>query len=180
MGLRRSPSPRPEAPRLPPAVIRINRMSEYADLLHWSPHVISHDDRGYPTASHLYEAAKFLPQYPEVAEAVRNAATCEEAVAFGERYREYWRPDWPKIQMSILEDILLTKFFQYDDLRALLFSTGNADLVFFDEDVVFGDGLIGQGQNNLGRALMVVRQRLRAEFVNEARAADEQLGHVPH
>ena len=65
-----------------------------------------------------------------------------------------------------LEEALYHKFIQHPALRAILLSTGSADLVFFDEDTVFGDGKIDQGLNLLGRALMQVRARLREEGVD--------------
>ena len=62
-----------------------------------------------------------------------------------------------------LETVLYHKFVQHAGLREMLMATGGADLVFADPDVVWGDGGIGQGLNLLGRALMQVRARLRAE-----------------
>ena len=62
--------------------------------------------------------------------------------------------------------MLYTKFVQHATLRALLMSTGDADLVFSDPDTTLGDGGIGQGLNLLGRALMDVRTRLREEEVD--------------
>ncbi len=62
-----------------------------------------------------------------------------------------------------MEEVLYQKFIQHPQLRALLMSTGNADLVFSDPDTTWGDGQIGQGMNWLGHALMRVRSRFREE-----------------
>jgi ribA/ribD-fused uncharacterized protein len=54
------------------------------------------------------------------------------------------------------------KFNQHDNLRELLFSTGDAKLVEHTErDDYWGDGGDGQGKNMLGRILMEVRSELR-------------------
>lgn len=63
-----------------------------------------------------------------------------------------------------MEDVLYLKFIQHSDLRNLLLGTGFADLIYAEvADEFWGEGLEGQGANQLGRALMRVRERLRRE-----------------
>jgi ribA/ribD-fused uncharacterized protein len=76
-----------------------------------------------------------------------------------------------------MEEVLLLKFQQSPSMRSLLLNTGNAQLIYSDPtDTYWGDGVglpqnsalgldghpgIPKGSNELGRALMRVRERLR-------------------
>lgn len=63
-----------------------------------------------------------------------------------------------------MEDALYNKFIQHPDLRALLFSTFGAEIIFEDEeDEFWGDGGASQGANELGKCLVRVRERLRED-----------------
>lgn len=63
-----------------------------------------------------------------------------------------------------MEKVLYMKFVQHPDLRALLLETGTAELIYSDRgDPFWGDGPVGQGANELGVALVHVRDRLRRE-----------------
>lgn len=66
-----------------------------------------------------------------------------------------------------MDEVLYTKFVQHPDLRRMLLSTGDADLLFTDpHDNFWGDGPLGRGANELGRALERVRERLLSEGFN--------------
>lgn len=63
-----------------------------------------------------------------------------------------------------MEEVLYLKFTQHPDLRTLLMGTGVANLVYVDpKDHFWGDGALGQGANELGKALVRVRDQLRAD-----------------
>ncbi|KAL0581477.1 hypothetical protein V5O48_000519 [Marasmius crinis-equi] len=129
----------------------------------------------YPTAAHLFEALKFLPNNPEHASAIRTAPTVADVYRLSSQWEAEVRPDWGSMFLSRMEDVLLLKFRQHHQLRALLFSTGvtgavgpddrkGRELVYEDErDKFWGRGLDGVGRNELGKALMRVRERLITE-----------------
>lgn len=65
-----------------------------------------------------------------------------------------------------MEDVLYRKFRQHPDLLNLLLNTGVAELVYNEvRDDFWGVGQTGQGANELGKALVRVRERIRAEGV---------------
>lgn len=74
------------------------------------------------------------------------------------------RPDWENVKLSIMEEIVCAKFIQNEYLREMLRSTGNAML---EEGNVWNDTFwgvnnkTGKGENNLGKILMRVREKLR-------------------
>jgi predicted NAD-dependent protein-ADP-ribosyltransferase YbiA (DUF1768 family) len=62
-----------------------------------------------------------------------------------------------------VDEVLYEKFIQHEDLRNLLMSTGNRELVYTE----FSDGFWSaspQAPNQLGMALMRVRSRIRSEL----------------
>jgi ribA/ribD-fused uncharacterized protein len=71
------------------------------------------------------------------------------------------RPDWDLVKVDIMLDILTAKFSQCKEARSVLLKTGNAHLeeVNWWKDVFWGT-YKGKGQNQLGLALMQVRQEI--------------------
>ena len=63
-----------------------------------------------------------------------------------------------------MEEVLYLKFKQHPDLRSLLMNTGTADVIYSEaNDAYWGEGPTGQGTNELGKAIVRVRERLRKE-----------------
>ena len=63
-----------------------------------------------------------------------------------------------------MEEVLYLKFKQHPEVRTLLMGTGAADLVYAEtKDTFWGEGPSGTGNNELGKALVRVRDRLRGE-----------------
>ncbi|KZT06498.1 DUF1768-domain-containing protein [Laetiporus sulphureus 93-53] len=149
------------------ATIKIHRGNDFASLLHDSPHPVHYEHKSYPTALHLFEAMKFMGHKPDIAERIRACPTVEEARAVSESASSEVRPDWERVVLENLDEVLYHKFIQHPALRALLMGTGTTSLLVSDsQDSFFGDGPIGQGANQLGKALMRVRERLREEGVS--------------
>jgi predicted NAD-dependent protein-ADP-ribosyltransferase YbiA (DUF1768 family) len=63
-----------------------------------------------------------------------------------------------------MEEILHLKFKQHPDLRSLLMNTGTALIAYAEaSDSFWGEGSMGQGANELGKAMVRIRDRLRDE-----------------
>ena len=63
-----------------------------------------------------------------------------------------------------MDEVLYLKFKQHPTLRSELFNSGNSELIYDDpNDGFWGSGADGRGANELGKALMRVRERLTAE-----------------
>lgn len=93
------PLPPPDSsqsqPRMRSPPILFDRLGEYRGFLNHSPHRIRYRDKTYPTATHLSEAIKFLPDHPDIAEAVRTQETVHDAYQFANQNAQYVQPDWP-------------------------------------------------------------------------------------
>jgi ribA/ribD-fused uncharacterized protein len=131
--------------------------------LNHSPHRVLYQNRTWPTATHLYEALKYLPHRPELADAIYAVTSVADVYPLSATFQQSAvRPDWGNVYLSVMEDVLNLKFSQHPDLRATLSGTEGRDLVYQDPDDTFwGNGPDGTGKNELGKALCRVRERLR-------------------
>ena len=93
---------------------------------------------------------------------------CDPSRAKNMGRRVSLRPDWEEVKISLMEEIVLAKFTQNGDLKEMLLATGNALLKEGNKwnDLFWGVSLkTGKGENNLGKILMKVRDKLRAELI---------------
>ncbi|KAH9939960.1 hypothetical protein B0H21DRAFT_710966 [Amylocystis lapponica] len=156
-GRGRTPAPTPRE------ILKIDRFGGLASLLHHSPYSVHYANRQWPSALHLLEGLKFLDAHPDIAEDIRHAST-EEVTQISTDEQRYVRPDWEQVVRHLADDVLYQKFIQHPQVRALLMGTGTADLIYStSHDPFWGDGTLGQGANELGQALVRVRERLRTE-----------------
>lgn len=144
---------------------------EYRFLSNFSPHAVrgkwkpSGFDQGvlWPTAEHAFQAAK--TNDPKEKLKIAIASTPGKAKSLGQSVT--LRPDWDKVKVDIMLQVVRAKFAQHDDIAAKLKATGNSPIV---EGNMWHDNYWGsctchacihiQGQNYLGRTLMLVRMEL--------------------
>lgn len=107
-----------------------------------------------------YQSAKSLDRQVRIA----MSGIVSPAAAKHTGKRVDIRPDWNEVRDEIMYDIVLEKFRQNPDLKAKLIATGDAHL---EEGNTWNDrywGVCpvgsGNGQNQLGKTLMKVRQQL--------------------
>ncbi|THH05199.1 hypothetical protein EW145_g4965 [Phellinidium pouzarii] len=145
--------------------IRFNFSSpEYNGFCHLSPHRVLYKNTLYPSAVHLLEAHKFLGRRDDIAELVRGARDLHELGRIVSDSQRHARRDWERVVLRKMENVLYLKFVQHPELRNLLLNTGLADLIYAEaNDSFWGEGALRDGANELGRALMRVRARLRDE-----------------
>ncbi|MDR0319536.1 MAG: NADAR family protein [Rickettsiales bacterium] len=76
------------------------------------------------------------------------------------------RPDWDRVKLPVMKDLVRQKFYFSTALGKMLVGTGDAELL---EGNSWGDtfwGICnGVGDNNLGKILMDVRERLRQKIL---------------
>lgn len=137
---------------------------EFLDLTLNSPHQVSYDGNIYPTALHLYEAMKYLPDRPHFAEFIRTHDIVF-LLSMAYQFDTWRRQDWDEVAAEKLDEVLWLKFTQNAHLKDLLLQqTGDKELRFIDMlDLVMGCSSTGDGRNELGKGLMRLRDRLRKE-----------------
>ncbi len=122
----------------------------------------------WPTSEHYFQAQKFSNN-PGIVQAIIKAPSARDAFDVAQQNNAAVDPSWhkgnPPRKEQVMYEALQAKFTQNPALRALLLSTGNAQLVEASPvDAYWGTGPIingkWQGKNRLGILLM----RLRTEM----------------
>ena len=117
----------------------------------------------WPSVEHYFQAAKF-PSDVAYREKIRTAPTPEKAKLLGGNRAKKIDPQWDSKREDVMRKALYAKFSQNEQLRRLLLSTGNRDLIEDNPtDSYWGRGNDGLGKNRLGMLLMELRTRLRKE-----------------
>ncbi|KAI0266410.1 hypothetical protein BC834DRAFT_874448 [Gloeopeniophorella convolvens] len=136
----------------------------YYEFTNFSPHPVEYDGRVYPTAEHLYQAFKFFSTSPATAEHIRTLPSPRAAQQEAKRHISKQRRDWMEANMSVMDEVLAAKFAQHRSLRHLLRNTGSRELIEDSPiDWFWGIGSDNTGRNELGKALMRLRERLQAK-----------------
>ena len=151
-----------------PDVINFYSVSgEFGCFSNFAPYPVQMAGQVWPTSEHYFQAQKF--QEVEHQEKIRQTRSPMIAARMGRDRKKPLRGDWESVKVGIMRDVVRAKFTQHDDLRKILLSTGNAQLVEHTKnDSYWGDGGDGSGQNVLGRILMEVREELRGAADNES------------
>ncbi|KIK98136.1 hypothetical protein PAXRUDRAFT_824207 [Paxillus rubicundulus Ve08.2h10] len=140
----------------------------YYGFTNFSPDPVEYQGKRYPTSEHLFQSLKFLDHRPELAEHIRTCSN-RPRVVFDEthRFNPEVRPDWLRVRIETMDMVLWHKFTQNEHLKEELLSTGDAELVEdSDKDAFWGVGPDGNGENQLGKALQRLREKLRDEATN--------------
>ena len=123
----------------------------------------------WPSNEIPYQIAKFTDpaQRASIIDAIDKVQSWQRSSMAKRIGRVYLaRPDWDRVKVTVMIDLVFDKFTRNYDLAARLLSTGNAELI---EENNWGDtfwGMCnGQGKNVLGRILMGVRMVLQKDFI---------------
>lgn len=135
---------------------------EYRFLSNFYPCRLIYDGMQYPTAEHAYQAAKSHDY--AVRMEIKNLPTPGDAKRAGKRI--VLREHWDAIRVSIMTEIQLAKYTQNAVLAAMLIRTGAQQLQERNNwgDRFWGMDMSGRGDNQLGEALMRVRDILSGSY----------------
>jgi ribA/ribD-fused uncharacterized protein len=146
----------------------INKFSgEYEFLSNFAWSTVCISIVGYITVEHAYQVSKTFD--PILREKIRTAKTPGIAKRLGKEVNKkgLLRPDWFKINIPIMEELLIQKF-SYPEFKEKLLATDDAELI---EGNYWHDNFWGKcicnnckhikGENNLGKLLMTVRDNLK-------------------
>jgi N-glycosidase YbiA len=133
---------------------------EYGCFSNFSPHGFELDGLYWYTSEHYFQAQKF-PGTPHL-EQIRLVKTPKDAAKMGRDRNRPLRRDWEKVKDNIMRKAVLCKFETHGDIREILLSTGDEEIVENSPiDYYWGCGKDGSGKNMLGIILMEVREKLR-------------------
>lgn len=125
----------------------------FAFLSNFHQAPLQYEGYTYPTVEHAFQAAKTLD--PSERAAIRDAASPGKAKRLGRKAS--LRPDWNSVRISIMEQLLRIKFSD-PWLKECLDITKGAELIEGNTwNDTFWGVCNGEGQNNLGKLLMAIR-----------------------
>ncbi|MBP7961481.1 MAG: NADAR family protein [Caldilineaceae bacterium] len=135
------------------------------ELSNHSAHGFELDGLFWPTIEHYYQAQKFAGT-PH-AETIRQAPRPMDAKRLGQTTDFPLRADWEEVKEAILLRATLAKYETHADVRAVLLTTGDEELVEASPtDYYWGCGANGTGLNRYGHVLMQVRALLRENYAD--------------
>jgi hypothetical protein len=143
------------------AILFYSASGDHGGFSNFSAHPVLLKGKRWPTSEHYFQAQKF-PGTPHESEILR-ASSPGAAARMGRDRRRPLRPDWEAVKDGVMLDVIRAKFTQHEELKTLLLSTGEEELIeHTSRDHYWADGGDGSGKNMLGKILMKVRQELRA------------------
>lgn len=131
---------------------------EYRFLSNFWDAPVTYKGLTYQNAEAAFQAQKCTDEAEKLQFTTLRA---NEAKQLGERVQR--RPDWEKVRLAIMENIVRAKFTQNEDLKQKLLATGELALEAGNTwgDTFWGvDAKTREGRNHLGRILMRVRKEL--------------------
>jgi len=133
---------------------------KYGAFSNFSRHPIFLDGFEWKTTEHYFQANKFVSHYDY--HELRAIDTPTQVAKEGRSRSRPLRPDWEQVKDDVMQKCVMCKFQSYPELRELLLSTGNEELVEHTaNDSYWADGGDGSGKNMLGKILMETRDYLR-------------------
>jgi ribA/ribD-fused uncharacterized protein len=104
---------------------------------------------------------KFEKADPDYAQKILEAETPKEVKKLSMQ-NDKRSPEWDNEKIAILKTAVIKKFTSYSNLRDLLLSTGDEELIEANPDDYFwGEGADGTGKNMMGKMLMEIRALLK-------------------
>lgn len=130
-------------------------------LSNFSAFEVNYDLWSHKTAEHAYQSMKF-PHLPDLRLRVICAHSAHDAFKLAEANKEKVRPDWNRIKVETMRDILRAKVSQHEYVRRKLLATGSRELIEDSwRDNFWGWGPNKDGQNMLGKLWMQIREEIR-------------------
>ena len=119
---------------------------------------------GYLFASveEAYQAASFMGSDEELVEKIKKSHSADEAQRIAYANRDKRREDWDDVKVSIMEELLRLKIEQNPYVKKKLLQTEDYMIVEDSpKDDFWGWGPNRNGQNNLGKLWMKLREELK-------------------
>ena len=112
----------------------------------------------YSTVEHAYQALKFEETAPEISKEIAESYSADEAKRIAARNINRQNPNWNKIKLEVMENLLRAKIEQNPYVKKKLLETKDY-LICEDspKDDFWGIGADRKGQNNLGKLWMKIR-----------------------
>ena len=114
------------------------------------------------TSEHAFQYLKFVDTNMDIANEIRNIKSPYEAREIAGKYKSERVKNWSDIKYDIMEKVIKLKVEQNKIVKECLNNTRGYTIVEFceDEDTDWGLDKNFQGENNLGKILMKIRDEM--------------------
>lgn len=142
---------------------------EYQDNLYpldnFSPFGLVMNGLYFPTGEHAFQYLKFADTNMEIAERIRNASSPDEARAIAQENKKQRPLNWADLKYKKMEYVFILKAIQNSNIREILKQTNDLTIAecCIDEDTDWGLDKNFQGENNLGKLWMKVRDNFKKD-----------------
>lgn len=129
---------------------------DYYFLSNFYPCIVNYDGRKFRSSEAAFQSAKCLSESDKDLFMTKTPVQAKRDVR-----KMNTRPDWTKVSIQVMYDVVYAKFTQNPALKEKLLATGDAYLEEgnFHKDDFWGT-YYGKGKNMLGKILMLIRQEL--------------------
>lgn len=112
------------------------------------------------TSEHAYQSEKFDDL--EIKEKIINASSALNALLIARENKDKQRKDWDEIKIKAMKEILIEKIKQHPYIKEKLLKTENREIIENSPtDAFWGWGPNKDGQNNLGKLWMEIREEIK-------------------
>ncbi len=116
----------------------------------------------FSSVEEAYQAASFMGSDEELVEKIKKSHSADEAQRISYANRDKRREDWDDVKVSIMEELLRLKIEQNPYVKKKLLQTEDYMIVEDSpKDDFWGWGPNRNGQNNLGKLWMKLREELK-------------------
>ena len=116
----------------------------------------------FQTSEHAFQYLKFINTNKNIANKIKNPNSPDDARSIAHESKEYRLPNWSDIKYDNMEKILRLKVEQNPIVKDCLLNTKDYIIAecCIDEDTDWGIDNNNQGENNLGKIWMKIRDDL--------------------
>lgn len=116
----------------------------------------------FSSVEEAYQAASFMGNDEDLVEKIKKSHSADEAQRIAYANRDKRREDWDDVKVSIMEELLRLKIEQNPYVKKKLLQTEDYMIVEDSpKDDFWGWGPNRNGQNNLGKLWMKLREELK-------------------
>lgn len=116
----------------------------------------------FSSVEEAYQAASFMGSDEDLVEKIKKSHSADEAQRIAYANRDKRREDWDDVKVSIMEELLRLKIEQNPYVKKKLLQTEDYMIVEDSpKDDFWGWGPNRNGQNNLGKLWMKLREELK-------------------
>jgi len=119
------------------------------------------DGKIYNSSENYYQSSKFITTNPKLS-ILLSECDQHKSKSLANNYKKQIREDWNDVKLQVMFRGLIAKFSQHSNLRLKLLDTGDDHLEERNDwNDTFWGTYKGEGQNNLGKMLMKIRDFFR-------------------